>query len=87
MRLKMRRFGLVTAIILACLLVAAEVLVLVGVIAMPGSDATLSEPPGGLKEGDPAPEFVLGNPAQDMTETLSDYKGKKPVVLVFASFT
>jgi peroxiredoxin len=42
---------------------------------------------GGLNPGDPAPDFTL--PAQDGKSrvTLSSFRGKRPVVLVFGSYT
>ena len=35
----------------------------------------------------PAPNFTLSSPDDKTTITLSDYRGKKPVVLIFGSFT
>lgn len=40
-----------------------------------------------LKVGDAAPDFTLASPDGKAEITLSGYKGKKPVVLVFGSFT
>lgn len=40
-----------------------------------------------LKVGDQAPDFALPDQAGKMDFTLSSYKGKKPVVLVFGSYT
>ncbi len=37
--------------------------------------------------GDPAPDFTLTNSSGAETVTLSDFRGKKPVALVFGSFT
>jgi EF hand len=34
-----------------------------------------------------APDFMLRSPDEKKTVTLSDYRGKKPVVLIFGSFT
>ena len=46
-------------------------------------------PPDKLKEGDAAPDFTLrlmdGNEGE--TVTLSDYAGKRPVALIFGSYT
>jgi cytochrome oxidase Cu insertion factor (SCO1/SenC/PrrC family) len=42
---------------------------------------------GTLKVGDPAPDFTLKSPDGKTTFTLSAFKGKKPVVLVFGSYT
>jgi hypothetical protein len=41
----------------------------------------------GPKVGDPAPDFALDTPDGKDTITLSAFRGKKPVVLVFGSFT
>jgi hypothetical protein len=35
----------------------------------------------------PATDFTLTSPDGKTTITLSDYKGKKPVALIFGSFT
>ena len=40
-----------------------------------------------LKVGDPAPDFTLPDPSGSGEVTLSSFRGKKPVVLVFGSFT
>jgi hypothetical protein len=40
-----------------------------------------------LKTGDPAPDFTLADPTGKTEVTLSAFKGKKPVVLVFGSCT
>ena len=40
-----------------------------------------------LKVGDPAPEFELKTYDGTRTVALSEYRGRKPVVLVFGSFT
>ena len=37
--------------------------------------------------GDPAPDFGLRDPAGDNPVRLSDFRGRKPVALVFGSFT
>ena len=42
---------------------------------------------GTLKLGDLAPDFTLRSPDGKATMTLSSFKGKKPVVLVFCSYT
>src|SRR5262249_10039373 len=41
----------------------------------------------GPKLNAPAPNFTLKSPDGKTTITLSDYKGKKPVALIFGSFT
>lgn len=40
-----------------------------------------------LKVGDPAPDFTLPTLKGDDEVTLSSFQGKKPVVLIFASYT
>jgi Ca2+-binding EF-hand superfamily protein len=40
-----------------------------------------------LKVGDPAPDFTLPDLKGTREITLSSFKGKKPVVLIFASYT
>ncbi|HEX5105206.1 MAG TPA: deiodinase-like protein [Pirellulaceae bacterium] len=40
-----------------------------------------------LGEGDAAPDFTLADPAGKSEFKLSEYRGKRPVVLVFGSFT
>jgi len=40
-----------------------------------------------LKVGDAAPDFTLPDPTGKKTITLSSYQGKKPVVLIFGSYT
>jgi len=39
------------------------------------------------KEGDMAPDFTLYDSSGAESITLSDFRGKKPVALVFGSFT
>jgi peroxiredoxin len=39
------------------------------------------------KVGDLAPDFTLTDASGTQTVTLSDFRGKKPVALVFGSFT
>ena len=45
--------------------------------------------PDKLSEGDPAPDFTLRlmDGAENETVTLSDYRGKRPVALIFGSYT
>ncbi len=43
--------------------------------------------PGAPREGDPAPDFELRDAAGKNPVRLSDFKGKKPVALIFGSFT
>jgi peroxiredoxin len=40
-----------------------------------------------LQEGDRAPDFTLKSPDGKQKITLSDFRGKKPVALVFGSYT
>lgn len=42
---------------------------------------------GDLKEGDPAPDFTLSTQDRSGEVTLSTYRGDRPVVLVFGSYT
>ena len=43
--------------------------------------------PDRLRVGDPAPNFTLKSPDGKRQVTLSDYRGKQPVALVFGSYT
>ena len=43
--------------------------------------------PDTLRVGDPAPDFTLPDPTGKDTVTLSSFRGKKPVVLIFGSYT
>ena len=43
--------------------------------------------PDKLKVGDAAPDFTLADPAGKKQTTLSSFKGKKPVVMIFGSYT
>jgi hypothetical protein len=43
--------------------------------------------PDTLKVGDPAPDFTLPDPTGKKEVTLSGFRGKRPVVLIFASYT
>ncbi len=40
-----------------------------------------------LKANDPAPNFTLADPKGTRTVTLADFQGKRPVVLIFGSYT
>jgi uncharacterized membrane protein len=55
--------------------------------ALPGTRIWLLARAGRLHEGDLAPDFML--PVQDRTSRvmLSSFRGKRPVVLVFGSYT
>jgi hypothetical protein len=43
--------------------------------------------PDKLNVGDPAPGFCLKTIDDKQTVSLSDYRGKRPVVLIFGSYT
>lgn len=43
--------------------------------------------PKAPREGDPAPDFELRDAGGKNPVRLSDFKGKKPVALIFGSFT
>lgn len=55
------------------------------VITPPAKGERISS--GTLKVGDKAPDFTLVDPTGKNAVTLSSFKGKKPVVLVFGSYT
>ena len=42
---------------------------------------------GQLREGDPAPDFTLRTLDRSGTVSLSSFRGSRPVVLVFGSYT
>jgi hypothetical protein len=42
---------------------------------------------GRLKPGDPAPDFALKKPDSDEAIRLSAFAGKKPVALIFGTYT
>jgi hypothetical protein len=42
---------------------------------------------GGLKVGDAAPEFTLATVDRKAEVSLSSFRGKKPVALIFGSYT
>lgn len=43
--------------------------------------------PDALKVGDFAPDFTLPDPTGKTSISLSNFRGKKPVVLIFGSYT
>ena len=49
--------------------------------------ARLAERQGKLQPGDPAPDFELPRVKASQTVRLSSWRGKKPVALVFGSYT
>ncbi len=42
---------------------------------------------GSLQVGEPAPDFALPTPDKESQVRLSSFRGEKPVVLVFGSYT
>jgi len=46
-----------------------------------------TERQGRLKPGDPAPRFALKERGSNRTIDLASFRGKKPVALVFGSYT
>jgi hypothetical protein len=42
---------------------------------------------GGVSQGDPAPDFTLRTLDRSTAVTLSSFRGQRPVVLVFGSYT
>jgi len=44
-------------------------------------------PPGGAAPGEPAPDFTLQPPGGGKAVTLTSFRGKKPVALIFGSYT
>jgi hypothetical protein len=42
---------------------------------------------GGLRIGDPAPDFTLSTVDRASRVTLSSFRGKQPVALIFGSYT
>ena len=55
--------------------------------ALPARHMWLFAREGHLKEGDPAPDFTLSMHNREGQVTLSSHRGKRPVVLVFGSYT
>lgn len=49
--------------------------------------AAATEPQSGPRTGTLAPDFTLSSPDGDQTVTLSDFRGHKPVALIFGSYT
>lgn len=54
---------------------------------LPGSRIWLWARAGARAVGDPAPDFTLSTPDRSGQVTLSSHRGKRPVVLVFGSYT
>ncbi len=59
----------------------------VGMIVLPFKPLWMSARAGQLQSGDPAPDFKLPVLHSDRVVTLSDELRKRPVVLVFGSYT
>ena len=55
--------------------------------ALPASRMWLWARSGDLSAGDLAPDFTLRRQGQDGRVTLSTFRGQRPVVLVFGSYT
>jgi hypothetical protein len=77
---------------------AAPLFLAVALFAWSSSDLLAQRPPGGrrpgdlrtesrLRVGDTAPDFKLQTMEGDRAVELSSFKGKRPVVLVFGSYT
>lgn len=54
---------------------------------LPGPRIWLWARKGGLREGNPAPDFTLSAHDHASRVTLSSHRGQRPVVLVFGSYT
>lgn len=54
---------------------------------LPGSRMWLWARQGSLSAGDAAPDFTLSTHDRSGRVTLSSYRGQRPVVLVFGSYT
>ena len=55
--------------------------------ALPARSLWMWARQGRLAVGDPAPDFTLPTHDHQATVTLSSFRGQKPVVLVFGSYT
>ena|SRR5438477_618174 len=93
-----RRSILVAAIMLVSAVVVVEVLFIVGNAKSSSSTLATDDPlesvsnPGLLMvpkvdAGMPAPDFSLQDPSRSSRVCLSQFKDKKPVVLIFGSIT
>src|SRR5687767_2926415 len=56
-------------------------------VSLLGGPAEAGRHPETLRQGDVAPDFTLHSPDGKQTAKLSDLRGKKPVVLIFGSYT
>ena len=52
-----------------------------------GGPAQAGRHPETLRQGDRAPDFTLRSPDDKQSVTLSTFRGQKPVVLIFGSYT
>jgi hypothetical protein len=66
---------------------SADILMAQGRRGGPGKSELDQRSDGRLKEGQKAPDFKLKLIGSKKTVKLSSFKGKKPVVLVFGSYT
>jgi len=67
---------------------SAAILTLLGVLAWPAAAQKGGDFGGGPGVGQAAPDFKLKSLADPKKEVqLSSFKGKKPVVLIFGSYT
>ena len=73
-------------LILQCLLFTAFLGLALPAAAQPQRRA-LQEMPAGPRVGDKAPDFKLRTKDGQREVQISSFKGQKPVVLVFGSFT
>jgi hypothetical protein len=72
-----------------------QVVMAAAVLALSGALAAQEKPPpgarmpveGGPKVGTPAPDFTLKTLDGKGEVTLSSFRGKQPVVLIFGSYT
>ncbi|MFB3923042.1 MAG: hypothetical protein ACE145_15070 [Terriglobia bacterium] len=60
---------------------------MVAMIVLPFEPLWLNARQGHLKVGDPAPDFTLETYDKKAHVQLSSFRGQKPVVLVFGSYT
>jgi hypothetical protein len=87
------RFRLSAALLLAAVMISAALAQAPGTRpARPGARPGAAggkdlRMPDLLKEGDMAPDFTLPSPDGKRKVTLSEFRGKKPVALVFGSYT
>jgi thiol-disulfide isomerase/thioredoxin len=56
-------------------------------VSLLGGPAQAGRHPETLRQGDVAPDFTLHSPDGKQMVKLSDFRGKKPVVLIFGSYT